>query len=197
MEKYFSSVEGVDMDKLQISEVGKYSVSKPYDAAEISRIIKAYFPLGINTLIITDATANNGGNTIRFAMDFKYVNSVEISEEQFNILKNNVVVYGFSNVKLINGDYLRVMTALNQDVIFIDAPWGGPEYKSKQNVDLYLGRRNIVNVVDEIIQNNLCSLCVLKVPINYNFSKLFSKISMSRVDIYKVRNYIIICIFMR
>jgi hypothetical protein len=193
MEKYFTKIAGVSMDKLQISDVGKYSVSKPLDAAEINRIIMDYFPTPSN-VVITDATANNGGNTIRFALDFKQVNAVEIDPTQYDILQNNVDVYKLTNVKMYNQDYLNVMDGLKQDVVFIDAPWGGPTYKRKPTVDLYLGRRNIIGVVLDLILDNLCKLCVLKVPMNYNFSNLFSKLPPAKIDIYTVNNYIIICI---
>jgi hypothetical protein len=194
MEKYFTKIKGVEMNRLQISDIGKYSVSRPSETAEISRIIMNYFSNEPKSVSITDATANNGGNTVRFAMDFKYVNSVEIARAQFNILKNNVEVYKFENVKLIHSDYLRVMNMLTQDVIFIDAPWGGPEYKLAKNVDLYLSRRNLVNIVSEIIQDHLCRLCVLKVPNNYNFSRMFSNIPNIKFDIYPINVFTIICI---
>jgi hypothetical protein len=193
MEKYFTKVAGVDMSLLQISDVGKYSVSKPIDAAEINRLITQYFSKP-KSIIVTDATANNGGNTIKFAIDFKYVNSVEISPEQFSILSNNVHVYNLQNVKLINVDYLKIMQELRQDVIFIDAPWGGPEYKKNPKVDLFLGRRNIHTVVKDIIEHSLCSLCVLKAPINYNYQGLFSKLPNTKFDVYTINNYVIICI---
>jgi hypothetical protein len=194
MEKYFTKIAGVDMEKLQLSDIGRYSVSKPIDAAEINRIIMEYFQTPSN-IVITDATANNGGNTIRFALDFKQVNAVEIDSDQYAILQNNVGVYKLPNVRLYNQDYLDVMDILRQDVVFIDAPWGGPDYKRKPKVDLYLGRRNIIGVVLDLIKDNLCKLCVLKVPMNYNFSNLFSKMPPAKIDIYTVSNYVIICIF--
>jgi tRNA/tmRNA/rRNA uracil-C5-methylase (TrmA/RlmC/RlmD family) len=64
-------------------------------------------------IIITDATANNGGNTIHFAFDFHHVNSVEIEKDQFDILKNNIDTYGIKNVTLYNDDYLNVMKTLS------------------------------------------------------------------------------------
>jgi adenine-specific DNA methylase len=193
MEKYFTKIAGIQMDLLQLSDVGKYSVSKPTDAAEINRIIMDYFQ-NPASVVITDATANNGGNTIRFALDFRRVNSVEIDTEQYDILQNNVQVYKLSNVKLYNQDYLDMIPKLHQDVVFIDAPWGGPGYKNKPKVDLYLGRRNIVSVVEELIRDAKCKLCVLKVPINYNYSNLFSKLPRSKITVYTVSNYVIMCI---
>ena len=193
MEKYFTKVAGVEMDKLHLSDVGRYSVSKPNDAAEINKIIMEYFK-NPDKIVITDATANNGGNTIRFALDFKHVNSVEIDPEQYDILHHNIDIYHLQNVTLYNQNYLDMIQLLRQDVVFIDAPWGGPEYKKKPKVDLYLGRRNIISVIEELIRYELCKLCVLKVPMNYNYSTLFSKLRSSKITIYTVSNYVIICI---
>ena len=193
MEKYFTKVAGVQMNLLQISEIGKYSISKPSDASEINRIILEYFP-NPRGVIITDATANCGGNTIRFALDFGKINSVEIDPVQYGMLRNNVEVYNLHNIRLYNQDYLDVMHIIRQDVIFIDAPWGGNDYKRKPKVDLYLSRRNIIGVVEELIRDSLCKLCVIKVPLNYNFSAFFSKMVNAKISIYPVSNFIIMCI---
>lgn len=195
MEIYFPVRRNVDMSKLMISEVGKYSISKPGDAALINKIVKRYFPKNTaKNVIITDATANNGGDTIHFAFDFKQVNSVEIDAEQFAILSNNVEVYGLDNVVLYNNDYLTIMNTLEQDVIFIDAPWGGPNYYTQTNLDLFLGKRKLVNIVRELYNNNKFKLCVLKVPKNFNFQDLFDKIPIIKMDFYNLRKFIIICI---
>jgi predicted RNA methylase len=193
MDHFFPIVAGVNMDSLQISKVGKYSVSKPADASEINRIIAKYFTHP-ETLVITDATANNGGNTIRFALGFYKVSAIEIDLEQFNVLTNNVRVYGLTNVDIYHRDYLTVMATLKQDVIFIDAPWGGMGYKTLSHIDLFLGKRNMVSVVVDIVRNKLCKLCVLKVPSNYNFAHLFSKLTHTKIDVYPIYKFVIVCI---
>ena len=194
MDYYFPKKKGIDMSKLQISNIGKYSISKPDDALIINKIILKYFKKS-KKIIVTDATANNGGNTIHFALDFYQVNSIEIDKEQYNILKNNIEIYGLKNVTLYNDDYLNVMKKLNQDVIFIDAPWGGPLYYKIKDLDLFLGNKNIINVVKELYDNMAFKLCLLKVPKNYNFQRLFNKFHNIKFDIYSLHKFIIICLF--
>lgn len=191
MNTYFPEIKGIDIQKLLISSVGKYSVSKPEDSQQTNNIISSYFKEP-NKIIITDATANNGGNTIRFALEYQKVNSVEISKEQFDILKNNVDVYGFKNVSLYNDDYLTIMMKLKQDAIFIDAPWGGVHYHRQKELDLFLGKINIVNVVKQLYDANAFQICCLKVPNNYNFSRLFRTFRNVKMDVYPLEKYIIV-----
>jgi len=194
MNIYFPEKKGVDLSKLKISSIGKYSISKPNDALIINNIIIKYFKKS-KKLTITDATANNGGNTINFAFDFHQVNSVEIAKEQFDILKNNIETYGLKNVTLYNEDYLNIMKKLNQDVIFIDAPWGGPLYYKQKDLDLFLGKQNLVNIVKDLYDGMAFKLCVLKVPKNYNFSRLFAKFPNIKFDIHSLPKFVIICLF--
>jgi len=194
MDYYFPKKKGINLSKLQISNIGKYSISKPTDALIINKIILKYFKKS-KKIIITDATANNGGNTIHFAFDFHQVNSVEIDKDQFAILKNNVDVYDLKNVTLYHDDYLNCMKKLNQDVIFIDAPWGGPLYYKIKCLDLFLGKKNLVDIVKELYDNKYFKLCVLKVPKNYNFTALFKQFQNIKFDIYSLSKFIIICLF--
>jgi len=195
MDYYFPKKKGTDLSKLQISNVGKYSISKPDDALVINKIILKYFKKS-KKIIITDATANNGGNTIHFAFDFHHVNSVEIDKDQFAILKNNVDVYGIKNITLYHDDYLNVMKKLSQDVVFIDAPWGGPLYYKIKDLDLFLGKQNLVNIVRELYDIMAFKLCVLKVPKNYNFTRLFNKFPNVKFDVYSLPKFVIVCLFM-
>lgn len=195
MNVYFPKVNGVNLSELKISNVGKYSVSKPQDALITNKIISSYFRKN-KKITITDACGNNGGNTINMALQFYKVNSVEIDKNEFSILKHNVNVYKLKNVKLYNDDYLNQMLKLKQDVVFIDAPWGGPNYYKHQNLNLYLGKKNIIDIVKELYNNNKYKLCVLKVPKNYNFTGLFNWKNI-KFDIYSLEKYVIICIYVQ
>jgi hypothetical protein len=43
MHKYFPSYNDVDFNKLTISDIGRYSISKPHDSESIIEIILKYF----------------------------------------------------------------------------------------------------------------------------------------------------------
>ena len=72
-----------------------------FTAQIISNIIKLKYP---NTKIIADMTANVGGNTLNFAKHFDKVYSIEINKNTFDMLNNNIKVYGYKNIKTFNDD---------------------------------------------------------------------------------------------
>ena len=176
--RYFPDKKGVDKKKLLISNVGRFSVSFPEDAKKTAEIIKSY--LGTN-IIITDGTANNGGNTIAFSHMFKKVNSIEIDEKEYKILQNNIKEYKLKNVTTYNDDFVDKINTLKQDVIFLDPPWGGRNYKSKRNLKLCLGRKSLLHVTNDLIDK--CEMHV-KVPFNYDFTSLLNTVNLLEIYTY-------------
>jgi|SaaInlStandDraft_1057018.scaffolds.fasta_scaffold01999_16 16S rRNA G966 N2-methylase RsmD len=184
---YFINIPNINKNNLQISNVGEYSMTPPKDAKKLCKIIKKYFDKNIT---ITDTTANNGGNTIAFALEFNSVNAVEIEKKEYDILVNNINVYKLKNVKTYNNDYLKVLEKLEQDIIFIDPPWGGKEYKKENNLQLYLSNKNLFEIID--LLKNKCQSIICKVPFNYCFNKLFEKYKkIKKIHLYKFKKYVI------
>ena len=71
-----------------------------------------------------------------------------------------------NKVECRNGDAIIECTKQFQDVIFIDPPWGGPEYKTLTRVKLYLSGLPLHAVCQKIYQ---CThYIVLKVPVNFD-----------------------------
>ena len=85
------------------------------------------------------------------------------------------------------------MKELKQDVIFIDAPWGGPLYYKKNHLDLYLGDHNLVDIVKIIYDNKYSKICILKVPNNFNF-KTLNNLKNIVYHVYTLKKFIIIVI---
>ena len=154
-----------------------YSVTFPEDADTISKIIKKKYP---NAKSIVDMTANVGGNTLSFCKYFNYVYSIEIDKETSDYLKNNLELYKFKNYEVFNMDSQHFNKSA--DFYFYDPPWTGIFYKMKTNMSLYLGNKNIV----DIMKPNFC----LKAPMNYNISELLEK--FGNISIYKIKNYLVI-----
>jgi ubiquinone/menaquinone biosynthesis C-methylase UbiE len=178
-------------NNLKISNTGKFSVTHYKDAIKIGNIIKSYFDKDIT---ITDATANNGGNTIIFGFMFEKVNSVEINKKEYDILVNNIKVYKLKNITTYNDDYLNIYDTLKQDVIFIDPPWGGPRYKNKKGLNLFLSGKNLINVIDMLTSK----IVVLKVPFNFNFEGLFKYGRFTKkIHLYVFLKYVIVVLLNR
>ena len=167
----------IDYNKLKMTYESTYSVTFPEDADTISKIIKKKYP---NAKSIVDMTANVGGNTLSFCKYFNYVYSIEIDKETSDYLKNNLELYKFKNYEVFNMDSQHFNKSA--DFYFYDPPWTGIFYKMKTNMSLYLGNKNIV----DIMKPNFC----LKAPMNYNISELLEK--FGNISIYKIKNYLVI-----
>jgi len=167
--------------RLKLTEEGRYSYTRPQDSKEIIKVMKDI--LGdLKTKTITDATANIGGDTIAFARHFKHVIAIEIKSDNFEALRENT--QRFQNVELIHGDSIKLYT--HTDVLYIDAPWGGPDYKLKESIDLFLGDIRL----DEWIAKLNKVFIFLKVPCNYNFDRL----DTFKYVKYKIRKFYLVFI---
>ena len=194
----FPYQEGVDRSKLQISKDGNMEnttfITHPSDTVDIINILKLY--LGdLSELTITDATACIGGDTISFANNFEKVNSFEIDKDNYEMLENNVTVYGLTDkVSLYMEDYTIRYTKITQDVVYIDPPWGGSGYKAKKKIpDLPLNKIPLVTILKELAKKT--KLIMLKLPQNFdifNFKKKFKSWVFRQYFINRV--VILICI---
>ena len=162
----FPIKQNVNYNKLLTTTVGQYSTSNLTGSTQLVNIIKEYFNNDTD-LTITDGTANVGSDTINLAMNFKNVNSFEIDSVNYSALENNVSVFGLTNVKTYFGD-ITTMLDYGQDVIYIDAPWGGKEYKNANNISLYLSGIEIADFYMRYLDR--ADLFIFKVPMNYKIS---------------------------
>ncbi len=197
--RLFPSKKDVDFSKLLLTEEGIYSISKPDDSEIISCKIESLF--GHRNIVITDATANVGGNCINFAKKFDNVNAVEIDKMSFDVLKQNIDVFGVSDkVNIINGNYLIEFNKLKQDVVFIDPPWGGRGYKDIEVLDLWLNDIRGVKIyigviVKRLLDKRLCKMVVVKVPFNFSFKKFENMLGSYKIDKYSISGYFVIQVY--
>jgi 16S rRNA G966 N2-methylase RsmD len=192
MDKYFPKKKGINTDNLKITDIGKFSITFPTEADEITNIISKQFKTP-GDIVITDATACVGGNSINFANNFAHVNSVEVSPLECETLKNNIKVYGLQNkISVHCADYLTIKDKLVQHVIFFDPPWGGPGYRYKKRLNMNLSGIDIVQVISTLLKK--AKLIVVKAPSNYNISRLITNLSVKKISIYKLEKYNVITI---
>ena len=159
-----------DYNKLKLTTEGIYSVSGNKASIHLCYLIKKYFKNN-KDLTVTDATANNGSDTIMLGLEFNKVNAIEKNKINFEVLKNNIDIYNLDNVKLYNDSLMNIIPQINQDVIFIDAPWKqhmDEDYKESENLKLYIDKKEISTVYNEL--KKYCKLFIFKVPYNYDFS---------------------------
>jgi 16S rRNA G966 N2-methylase RsmD len=193
MEELFPLKDGVDYSNLQITDEGKYSITKRKDAERIINILKNVIK-DIQTKTITDATGCIGGDTINFSLNFNTVHSIEINEENYNALVNNVKVYEVKNVFIQKGNAVELFNWYS-DVLYVDPPWGGPDYRNKQNLDLYMSSKRIDQWFEEILlRKNRPRYLVLKLPHNYNFKRFNFLSNVEYIKPYRVRGYVLVII---
>ncbi|EGZ24954.1 hypothetical protein PHYSODRAFT_554948 [Phytophthora sojae] len=131
-------------------------------------------------LVVTDGTACVGGNVLSFCDFFTHVNAIENDSTRVQMLRHNLQVLKKTNARCIHANYLDVMLELQQDVVFLDPPWGGPEYKDLEKVDLFLGGLPLHEICARLQGSAKC--IVLKVPSNFDGEK-FSKLVPGKVVI--------------
>lgn len=174
IKKYFPNKKNCEEKfyrSLLIDTTGRYSISFPDDAELITNIIikNTINSIPSKDITITDATACVGGNVLSFCNKFMHVNAVEIDDIRFRYLMNNINTYGYKNIDFYHQDYLEIMNDLKQDVIFLDPPWGGKNYKFKNKVKISMSGNSFEAIVMEIIHKKLSKYIVLKLPKNYDF----------------------------
>lgn len=191
MEDMFPRREGVDYTKLWTTDEGSYSITRRRDAEQIIHIMKITVPEW-SEKSITDATGCIGGDTLNFATMFDKVHSIELNIDNFEALKNNVGVYGFTNISLYHGDCTDVYKWAS-DVLYIDPPWGGPNYRTIQNLNLFLGKIRLDEWLEDILSGPYRpSHIFLKVPLNYNTKPLQFLTNIKSITSYRIRTYMLV-----
>jgi predicted RNA methylase len=193
MEDLFPSKEGVDYSTLEMTEEGLYSITRRRDAQRIITILRTSFK-NIEMMSITDATGCVGGDTINLALHFKEVYSIEKNNENFEALSHNIKVFGLKNVTLYNADSIDIFDWYS-DVLYVDPPWGGKDYKSGKDIDLYMSEKRIDVWLEEVLKrkNRPCYI-VLKLPANYNFQRLNELTNVEDIHAYSIRKYYLVCV---
>lgn len=191
MEDLFPLKEGIDYSKLKITEEGKFSITKRRDAERIINIIKSAIK-DLNIKRITDLTGCCGGDTINFALHFQQVFSIEKNKDNFEALKNNIEVYNLKNVEIYNEDAITFFKWYS-NIIYIDPPWGGPDYKQKEKIDIYISDKRLDIWLEEILlRKNKPSHIFLKLPSNYNFNRINNLPNRLATKAHQIRSYILV-----
>jgi predicted RNA methylase len=122
-------------------------------------------------------------------MHFKHVDAIEMDAENYGALENNVQVYGLKNVDLHHGDSTKLYK-WHSDVLYIDAPWGGPSYKEHAELDLYLGTQRVDTWLASVLKKKWRPAFVfLKLPRNYKFDRLVGLPNVSDIHHVQIRGY--------
>lgn len=200
--KLFPQVENVNLKNLLIDEESMTYITTPQETKKIFNItiphINKYKKISSCTAV--DATGGAGGDTITCCQNFQSVISIEIDYQRYTYLKNNVEQYNFKNCTIMHGDSTTIIPKIQYcDVIYVDPPWGGSDYKTKSNLKLSLGDTEIetfiLNCFDKDITISPPKVMVIKLPKNYNLKYLFERLKITLdVYLYELKKMIILVI---
>ena len=148
--------------KLLFDDESLYSTTDQLTAEKVAKDIARSTSCD---MVITDATACVGGSAYAFSRIFKKVNAVELDAQRFEYLVKNMNALG-AKVECVQGDMLDVCKEINQDIIFLDPPWGGPDYKNEKSVSLMLSDLPLSEVCRRL---QFCAkYFAMKVPVNFD-----------------------------
>ncbi len=185
LKKIFPEPHNGLYEGLNIDNEGLYSITHPKEADIISQNIISI--MGTNELNILDMTAGCGGNMISFAKYFNHATGIELNEERFNLLENNMKKYNYNNYNIILGNSIDHINN-DFDVYYIDPPWGGPDYKKNKNLSITLSGIDLYDIILSIPKNKLI---ILKLPFNYNIdifkNNIIKQIKMNNINILFIK----------
>lgn len=183
LSRMFPKKPGLDYTKLKLTPEGEYSITKSHDSLKIIEAMKKVCKV-LKNKTIADLSGNVGGDTIRFGMNFKEVDSYELNPINFEALKNNVEIYDLKNVHLHLGDATKLFKK-KVDFLYIDPPWGGPDYKDKEKLVLKFGDDNVDKYLKSILEQEWRPKYIfLKLPSNYDFNT-FTELPNIHTTIHK------------
>jgi hypothetical protein len=189
--KLFPFKMGVNRNNIKMDYECVTYVTVPRDSEKIVELItekmKKYNRSKKNITIV-DATACVGGDTITFCHNFGYVIPIEMDKTRYDNLLHNLNLYNIKNAYTegCNGNCLDIISDIEIDVqvIYADPPWGGKNYKSIDRIDLKLGDLDLDEAIKYFFKKNI-KLVVTKLPKNYNYDNLLTKLNDYNVVVCK------------
>jgi 16S rRNA G966 N2-methylase RsmD len=182
-----------DYSKFVTVKESEYSSLTPHASKQVANIISKYFKNEqINNIL--DATAHIGCDSVNFHIRFNAsVICVENDEETYNCLVKNLETFNNNKVPTypVLGNCLEFIKGFKQqtDFVYLDPPWGGPDYKKYNNIMLYLyyqyKKIPLYDVFKLIYDEKFTQTIVLKVPYNFNFRHFKNKVKM----MYTITSY--------
>lgn len=176
-------------------EASRYSSLKPWEEPQVAKAFQKWFRYPERVKRVIDATAHIGVDTVHLAELFSeaQMDVYEIVSVHAVALQRNLKEFGLE--KRVTFHYQDVTTWIPTepiDLVYVDPPWGGPSYKDKTCLELYmqgenelvLADKNINYILDQWMSTGLVKHVVLKVPSNFNKVYLMNRYKVEEIAIY-------------
>jgi DNA-directed RNA polymerase II subunit RPB2 len=174
--------------KIQLDLEALYSITKYSYANKISKFIMK-LPGIDHTSTILECMSCVGGNSISFLEYFSNSIFVEKDPDKTSMLINNVQNYKeyskkqLGDYSIINNDILKVIQNKEHefirngcDVVFVDPPWGGTNYKHSKKLKIKIGQYSLAEFV--ALFRNITRYVVFKLPFNYDMKHLHKSLQV-------------------
>ncbi len=162
---------------MRLDDVALFSVTALPAAREMTALVERHCS---PDAVVIDGTACVGGNSISFGQELGGVLSCEISGQRCGLLAHNLaqalgakpavaesaaevrgLVGGGGRLTVFHGPVQDLLLAPLPgveesswpslgDALFLDPPWGGPEYKLLPRLSLFLGETNVADMLPRI-----------------------------------------------
>mmetsp|Transcript_4775 Transcript_4775/g.7226 ORF Transcript_4775/g.7226 Transcript_4775/m.7226 type:complete len:290 (+) Transcript_4775:87-956(+) len=183
----FAKMDQQKRKQLKLDDISLFSVTEQRTADQITDLILGLPGVKRSTTPLIDGTACIGGNVISFSSpdSFKKVWAVELDQKRFELLCHNIeVVWGSKESKnkvvCLKGDFVSMIQVKNKgivssslhhlplegSVVYLDPPWGGPDYKKLKSVNLHLSGVTLSEICG--LLRDRARYVVLKVPTNFD-----------------------------
>ena len=169
----------VNYTDFKVTDVGLYSLTRWRDAIAIIDRMASFVRENLKDVTITDGTAGVGGDLLQIIKRFGRVNAVELLPLHCAVAAHNLSIFcvDFPPVSIICANYVDVVEFYRkwtgppvvQDVVYLDPPWGGPEYWKKKKVQLQLDGVPLHLLVTHILKSGIASYVFVKAPKNVDF----------------------------
>jgi hypothetical protein len=160
-----------------VTEIAECSWSTWTDLEVNDGLTNTLPPLRIarSPLSITDACACAGGNALDFGRHFARTHAIEFDSNRASDLRTNVQLLRLNDsVQVHEGDANVVLPTLSQDLLYVDPPWRGPNYKELMAIDpeLYLGDRTLPDICWDLYERGACRIISMRLPFEYDADAL-------------------------
>jgi hypothetical protein len=198
------------MQRVVLDDVALFSVTAAPVADDMTRRLLRH--LSPHATVI-DGTACVGGNTLSFARSFRRVIACEIALSRARLLRANVETLGFptlggmcetskdvdevlessasKGVVVFHGAVEDLLLGASEaslgQGLFLDPPWGGPEYKTLKSLSLFLGETPVSRLVANVARGAIkqratgrgplrqLQVICLKGPFNLNVQEILDE----------------------
>ena len=127
----------------------------------------------INDMMITDMFSSIGGDVINLSSICSFVQGIELNKFRYYYAVNNLSVYGIKNASMSQGDSIDKVPHLEQDILYMDPPWGTIGIKNPKDIEILINGRDVLDIASDMLNRNYAKHIILKLPPYYvGFDKL-------------------------